>query len=66
MLSDREKQVAERLAKGKTYGEIAHDLGIAVPTVKAYVARARRKNNCGSRMELAVKYAVSKALAGSN
>ena len=63
MLSPREKQVAARLAMGKSFGEISHELGISIHTVKSYVARAKRKNNCDTTVGLAVKFAVSEALS---
>ena len=37
-VSPRYQRVAERVAKGWTYAEIAHDLGLTVKTVETYVA----------------------------
>lgn len=61
MLSPRERQVADGLMRGKSHGEIAHELGISLHTVRTYVSRARMRNGCKSTMELAVRYAVEQA-----
>lgn len=38
-VSPRFRKVAERIGKGWTYAEIAHDLGLTVKTVETYAAQ---------------------------
>ncbi len=42
-LTQRERQICERLLRGMTYDGIAGDLGLSVPTVKTYRNRAFRR-----------------------
>lgn len=51
-LTQREYEIARLVAKGKTNGEIAADLGIARNTVKNHLARAFDKLNVNTRTEL--------------
>lgn len=53
-LSDRETEVVEQIAQGKTYVEIAEDLGLTFETVKTYAARIRKKLNVNSKIKIAL------------
>ena len=57
-LTNRELQVAQRLARGQSHCEIAHDLGISIHTVRAYISRAKLRTGSRSTTELAVKCAL--------
>jgi DNA-binding CsgD family transcriptional regulator len=47
--TDREKSVVENLAKGLTNKEIAAELGITEPTVKAHIKHIMDKTKCTTR-----------------
>jgi DNA-binding CsgD family transcriptional regulator len=47
--TDREKNVVESLAKGLTNKEIAAELGITEPTVKAHIKHIMDKTKCATR-----------------
>ena len=51
-LTDREKEVVERVKVGKTNKEIAADLGISEKTVKAHLSNVFSKLNIGRRLQL--------------
>jgi DNA-binding CsgD family transcriptional regulator len=51
-LSDRERQVARRVALGHSYKQIAYDLGIGLSTVWKYLQRAAIKLGADSRVGL--------------
>jgi DNA-binding NarL/FixJ family response regulator len=57
LLSHRELQVFERLAQGRSVGEIARDLSLAPNTVSTYRARILDKTGTRNDVELAL-YAV--------
>jgi len=57
-LSDREKQVAHRVAEGLTNRQIARTLEISEKTVETHMRNIFRKIGVGSRAQLAV-YVVS-------
>lgn len=52
MLTGRERDVAERLAKGLSNKQISYDLGISVRTVEMHRARAMQRLGCKSFAEL--------------
>lgn len=52
-LSSREREVAEQIAQGQTYKEIARTLGLSPTTVRNYTARIYAKANVKSRAALA-------------
>lgn len=52
ILTTRQRELLELLAKGLTNAEIAHALGIAAPTVKTTLERLYRRAGVGSRLEL--------------
>jgi DNA-binding CsgD family transcriptional regulator len=51
-LSDRERQVARRVALGHSYKQIAYDLGLGMSTVWKYLQRAAIKLGANSRVGL--------------
>lgn len=51
-LSPREREVALLLARGRCNKDIAHDLGIAVGTVKDHVHAVLSKSGLSSRLEV--------------
>lgn len=52
MLTEREKEIALLLIKGKTYKQISESLFISVPTVKTHSGNVYRKCGVNSRSEL--------------
>ena len=61
ILSDREFQVFQLIASGKTLAEIADSLSLAVTTVSTYRARILEKLNLHSNAEL-IHYAITNKL----
>lgn len=61
ILSDREFQVFQMIASGKTLAEIADSLSLAVTTVSTYRARILEKLNLHSNAEL-IHYAITNNL----
>jgi len=57
MLSTREQEVLDLLARGYLYKEIAERLNIGVPTVNTYVRRVYEKLHVRSRAQAVAKYA---------
>lgn len=53
-LSERELDVVERVARGRTNNEIAEELFVAVSTVKSHLESVRAKINVRNRTEIAV------------
>jgi len=51
LLSDREREVLELLAAGRTNAEVAHDLFISIGTVKSHSANIYRKLGAKNRTE---------------
>lgn len=51
-ITDREREIAESLAQGLTYGEIAENLGISPNTVRNHVANLYKKLSVRSKVEL--------------
>jgi two-component system, NarL family, invasion response regulator UvrY len=58
LLSDREFEVFEKLAQGKTLAEIATSLSISVSTVSTYRSRVLEKMNLNTNADL-TKYAIA-------
>jgi DNA-binding CsgD family transcriptional regulator len=52
-LTDREREVLDLVAVGRTYGEIARTLMISEKTVSTHVSHLLAKTGTGSRVELA-------------
>lgn len=50
-LSQREREVLERLAQGRRYKEVAADLGLSTDTVRTHVNRIYKKLHVHSRTE---------------
>lgn len=55
MLTERERECLELLAKGRLYKEIAADLGIGMETVRTYIKRLFVKLDVNTRTEAAVR-----------
>src|SRR5690606_5114577 len=53
LLTQRERQVLDRLARGETYGDIARALDIGLGTVQTYVKRVYNKLEVTSKAEAA-------------
>lgn len=62
-ISPREREVLRLLVDGCSNREIAHDLGITEPTVKAHVAQLMRKLGVPNRTALSV-HTITKSLLG--
>ncbi|HEX9740918.1 MAG TPA: response regulator transcription factor [Ignavibacteriaceae bacterium] len=61
ILSDREFQVLQMIASGKTLAEISEALSLAVTTISTYRARVLEKLNLHSNAEL-IHYAITNKL----
>ena len=64
LLTDRELQVLQLILLAKSNREIAVQLGIEERTVKAHVARMKRKLGADSRVELTMQ-AINRSLLGA-
>lgn len=53
-LTEREAQVVELVAAGRSNKQIARELGISEPTVKPHVSSILLKLGCGNRAQAAV------------
>ncbi len=53
-LTEREKEIATILTKGKTYKQISEELHISMPTVKSHASNIYKKCGVKSRSELTV------------
>jgi DNA-binding NarL/FixJ family response regulator len=56
-LSDREFQVFQRLARGTSVSDIAHQLNVSVKTVSTHKARLMEKMGLANHVEL-IHYAI--------
>ena len=54
LLTDREHEVALAVGRGLSNAEIAHDLYLSVPTVKAHVSRLFDKLRVTNRVQIAI------------
>lgn len=61
LLSPREKEVFERLARGETQREVAEALGLSVKTVETYRARIADKLGLRTRADL-VRFALESGI----
>ena len=61
ILTERELQVVREIARGRTYREIAQELGISEKTVSTYRERATEKLGLRSRAAL-VRWALAEGL----
>jgi len=66
VLSDRESEILDLIAKGLRNKEIARDLGIAEKTVKNHVSNILKALQVNSRTEAAMKALKSKIVDSSN
>jgi two-component system, NarL family, invasion response regulator UvrY len=62
LLSDREMQVLEKIASGKTVSEIADELSLSVNTISTYRTRLLEKLSLANNAEL-TRYALDHGLA---
>ncbi|MYV56836.1 helix-turn-helix transcriptional regulator, partial [Streptomyces sp. SID3212] len=53
-LADREREVAYAVGRGRSNAEIAADLYMSVPTVKAHVSRVLAKLGLNNRVQIAL------------
>jgi len=56
VLSPREQEVIEALARGDAYKQIADRLGITIPTVRTYLRRIYEKLHVHTRTEAVARY----------
>ena len=61
LLSDRELQVLQLIASGKTVGEIADEISLSVNTISTYRARILEKLSLNNNAEL-TRYALDNAI----
>ena len=61
MLSDREMQVLQHIASGKTVSEIAEELSLSVNTISTYRSRIIKKLNLNNNAEI-TRYAMDNNL----
>lgn len=54
VLTDREREVAELIGRGLSNADIARDLYMSVPTVKAHVSRVLTKLDADNRVQVAI------------
>jgi DNA-binding NarL/FixJ family response regulator len=64
MLSERERQVLECLAKGYAYKQISDELGVSMDTTRTYIRRIYEKLHVHTRTDAVVRY-LGGATAGS-
>ena len=62
-LSDREREVLLRIARGFSNKEIAAELGLSVKTVETYKARMAEKLGLRTRVDI-VRYAAQRGWLG--
>jgi DNA-binding NarL/FixJ family response regulator len=55
-LSERERQVLERLAKGYAYKQISDELGVSMDTTRTYIRRIYEKLHVHSRTDAVVRF----------
>ena len=60
-LTDRETEVLQHIATGKTYRQIGEDLHLSPRTVQAHARNMMKKLGCKNRSQL-VRYAVSRGM----
>ena len=63
ILSDREFQILQMIASGKTVTNIAEELALSVKTVSTYRARVLEKTGMRNNAEL-IRYAIENHLVG--
>ncbi len=61
LLSDREREVLQLIARGYTYREVGEELGISIKTVESHVSAVLRKLQLSNRNELA-RWAIERKL----
>jgi len=61
LLSDREREVLQLIARGYTYREVSEELGISIKTVESHVSSVLRKLQLSNRNEL-TRWAIERKL----
>ena len=61
LLSDREREVLQLIARGYTYREVGEELGISIKTVESHVSAVLRKLQLSNRNEL-TRWAIERKL----
>ncbi|MGB3077501.1 MAG: response regulator transcription factor [Saprospiraceae bacterium] len=56
ILSDRQKEILEKLVDGKSYGTIAHELFISIETVRSHVKALYKVLQVNNKAEAIAKY----------
>ncbi|MGB4846564.1 MAG: response regulator transcription factor [Saprospiraceae bacterium] len=56
ILSDRQKEILEKLVEGKSYGTIAHELFISIETVRSHVKALYKVLQVNNKAEAIAKY----------
>jgi len=56
LLSDRQREMLELLARGEPYKAIADKMGLSIHTVRGYIRRIYEKLQVHSRTEAVAKY----------
>ena len=56
ILTDRQKEILEKLVEGKSYGTIAHELFISVETVRSHVKSLYKVLQVNNKAEAIAKY----------
>jgi DNA-binding NarL/FixJ family response regulator len=56
ILTDRQKEILEKLVEGKSYGSIAHELFISVETVRTHVKSMYKILHVNNKAEAITKY----------
>lgn len=63
ILTPRQEEIVALLAAGRTSKQLADELGISPRTVEMHLQIALERNGCRTRTQLAVRYAVCRAVA---
>lgn len=56
ILTDRQREVLQKLSDGKSYNEIANDLGLSTETVKSHVKKMYQTLHVNNKSEAIAKY----------
>lgn len=65
ILTDREREVLQLVAEGRSNKEVAGELGVSIKTVQTHRAHLMRKLDAHDRIDL-VRYAATKGVISPN